>query len=229
MTAAIRFREDGDCVTFQPWLRKLKQRGSNILVTGNVPDTVSARAARTLFGRVHRRYRILALIDRTIHDPETRLPDYASVEDSTTWLIDQRHGERSVPAAATAVTSYLNPPQKNDIHQLRDEIQTAISFFEDHDGGLEPAELRVGVDSLFPFVQREMAATKRALRTITATVRGVHGMAHYHLRVSDDDDVVDELDPLFDARIELRKRPGLKPEQRWHAPELDVTTVWVEL
>lgn len=229
MTVELRFRGDGDDENFQLWLRRLKRRGSNILVTGNVPDWLSATASRVLFGYGERRYRILSLIDRTIDSPESRLPETASAADATTWIIDQRNGERSIPAAATSAASYLDPPEKDNVRQLRDEIQTAISFYEEHSGGLDPAELRVGIDSLFPLLQRDTSATKQSLRTLGATVRGVHGMAHYHLRVTDDEAIVSELMPLFDARIELRRRPGMEPEQRWHVPELDKTTVWVAL
>jgi hypothetical protein len=34
---------------------------------------------------------------------------------------------------------------------------------------------------------------------------------------------------LFDARIELRRRDGFAPEQRWHVPEHDARTSWVRL
>lgn len=229
MTSELQFRGDDPDSNFQTWLQRLKQRGSNILVTGDVPDWISAKAARVLFGYGERRYRILALIDRTIDSPESRLPKHASAADATTWIIDQRNGERSIPAAATSAASYLDPPEKDDVHQLRDEIQTAISYYEERENGLAPAELRVGVDSLFPLIQRDMRATKQSLRTLGATVRGVRGMAHYHLRVADEEDIVSDLTPLFDARIELRRKPGMKAEQRWHVPELDKTTVWVEL
>lgn len=229
MTVNLRLRGDGPDVNFQAWLEQLKARGSNILVTGNVPDRISAKAARILFGRDERRYRILSLIDRTIDSSESRFPETVSTDDAMTWLIDQRSGERSVPDAALSAASYLDPPEKDNVRQLRDEIQTAISFYEERSNGLDPGELRVGIDSLFPLIQRDLQATKHSLRTISATIRGVRGMAHYHLRVPDDDTVVRELTPLFDARIELRRNPGLKPEQRWHAPELDETTAWVEL
>ncbi|WP_231184434.1 hypothetical protein [Haladaptatus sp. DYF46] len=229
MTSGLQFRGDDTDSNFHVWLQQLKRRGSNLLVTGNVPDSISAKAARALFGHGRKRYRILALIDRTIDSPESRFPEHASVADTTTWVIDQRNGERSIPAAASSAASYLDPPRKDNIHQLGEEIQTAIGFYEEHENGLDPAQLRVGIDSLFPLIQRDEGATKRILRTLTATVRGVSGMAHYHLRVRDEEPIVEELTPLFDARIELRRKPGLKPEQRWHVPELEKTTVWIEL
>lgn len=229
MVSELYFRGDGTQASFTKWLSNLKQVGSNILVTGDVPDAVSARASRNLFGREERRFRVLGLTDRTITNSDARLPDETSFDDPKTWVIDQRCGERSVPQSVGNVISELDSLETNDARQLCDEIQTAISFYDEKADGLDPAELRVGIDSLFPLVQEDLPAAKRALRTLGTTINGVHGIAHYHLRVSDDDEIVDRLMELFDARIELRKRPPLNPEQRWYAPDIDAKTPWVEL
>ncbi|WP_276279191.1 DUF7504 family protein [Halorussus caseinilyticus] len=229
MDSELRFRGSGANPRFTKWLANLKQVGSNILVTGEVPDEVSARASRFLYGREKRRFRILALTDQTITSAESRLPEDAAFDDPTTWIIDQRRGERSVPATAGGVTAGLDPLGSDDARQLCDEIQSAIAFYDEKAEGLDPAELRVGVDSLFPLVEEDRSAAEHALRTLGATVRGVHGMAHYHLRVPADDEVVERLMPLFDARVELRKRPRQNPEQRWYAPKIDAKTPWMEL
>lgn len=229
MTTELRFRGSGDNPRFTKWLSELKQTGSNILITGEVPDEVSAQASRYLFGRELRRFRVLALTDQTIENAEARLPADTSADDPDTWIIDQRCGERSVPATAGDFTTDLRTPETADAQALCNEIQTAISFYDEKADGLDPAALRVGVDSLFPLLQDDRSATERALRTLGATVRGVQGMAHYHLRVPDDDEIVEELMGLFDARIELRKRPRRNPEQRWYAPDIDAKTPWMEL
>lgn len=229
MKNEIRFRGGVDEPRFTQWLSDLKQVGSNLLVTGEVPDEVSARASSRFFGRADRRFRVLALTDKAISNAEARLPDDAAFDDPTTWVIDQRCGERSVPTAAADVAADSDCLETSDARALCNEIQTAISFFDEQADGLAPAELRVGVDSLFPLVQEDLSATKRALRTLGATVRGVQGMAHYHLRVPHDDETVEELMPLFDARVELRKRPRHDPEQRWYATDLDAKTPWMEL
>lgn len=229
MEPDVRFRGPGDTPRFRDWLADLKQSGSNLLITGEVPDEVSAKASRKFFGRADRRFRVLALTDRGVEDADARLPEDASFDDPTTWLVDHRTGERSVPATAADVTADLSPPETDDARALRDEIHAAISFYEERADGLDPAELRVGVDSLFPVVEEDRATTEHVLRTLGATVRGVDGMAHYHLRVPDDDAVAEDLGSLFDARVELRKRPRRNAEQRWHAPEIDAHTPWMEL
>lgn len=225
------FRGSGSRLSFPRWLQKTKESGSNILVTGKVPREVSAQASRALFGRNgdRRRYRILGLIGRESLDADARLPSDTSVDDSDTWVIDQCSSERSPAATASDVTGNLEPLDTGDFRQLCTEIQTAIGFYEGESGGLDPAELRVGVDSLELPVEQDLPATKNALRSLTASVHGVNGMAHYHLRRPDDAESVEELASLFEARIELRKRPKLNPEQRWHVPELGRTTEWIEL
>jgi len=229
MAVDAHFRGDGDGSRFTRWLADLKQTGSNILVTGEVPDGVSAVASRKLFGWDERRFRVLALTDRSITDAHARLPEDASFDDSTTWVIDQRRGERSVPATATGVASDLGTPATDDARDLCEEVCAAVDFYEQRADGLDPAELRVGVDSLFPLVQEDRSATERVLGTLGDAVGDVQGMAHYHLRVPDDDEVVDDLMESFDARIELRKLPNQSAQQRWHAPDIDATTSWMEL
>lgn len=228
MTTELRFR-GGSNARFSKWLANLKQVGSNILITGEVPDSVSAQASRNFFGRADRRFRVLGLTDQTITSADSRLPADSSFSDPTTWIIDQRQGERSVPATASGVTDELNPLKTDDASQLCEEVRTAIDFYDAEADGLDPAELRVGVDSLSPLVERDLDATERALRTLGATVRGVQGMAHYHLRVPAADEIVEDLMHLFDARVELRKRPRRTPEQRWYAPDIDAATPWMEL
>lgn len=229
MGGRIHFRGDGTHPDFTAWLQDLKQLGSNLLVTGDVPDNVSAIASRALFGYQGRRFRVLGLTDRTTANVASRLPDDTSLEDPTTWTIDQRHGELSVPTCATSVTSEPEVPDESDLTHVCEEVQTAIDFYEEQTGGLDPAELRVGIDSLCPFIQHDRPTLVRALELLTEAVHEVHGMGHYHLRIPDDRPIVEALTPLFDARVELRQEPGMRPEQRWHVPELNETTVWVEL
>ncbi|WP_433631971.1 DUF7504 family protein [Halomicrococcus sp. NG-SE-24] len=229
MSADPRSPGPDDGARFHYWLQKLKQRGSNLLITGTVSDDVSARASQRLFGQKRDRARILALTDRTETNPASRLPDGVSVTDPGTWFIDQRHGERSIPDAATNATFALDHLDKYNVHQLGEEIQAAISFYVERTDDLAPAALRVGIDSLYPLLQNDRAATERTLRMLTTAVHDVRGMAHYHIRIPDDAPLVEDLTSLFDARIELRKRRRLPPEQRWHVPELGQTTAWVEL
>lgn len=229
MAAEMRFRGSQDTPRFRKWLANLKQVGSTILITGEVPREVSARASRKLYGRADRRFRILGLTDRTITDADARFPEDVSADDPATWIVDKRCGERSVRSTAASADSDLELPRTDDAQQLCEEIRTAVRFYEQDADGLDPAELRIGIDSLFPLVEQDFQATESALEALRSTVRDVQGMAHCHLRVPDDDEIVDQLMSQFDARIELRKRPRRKPEQRWYSPDADAKTPWMEL
>ncbi|MFH5797962.1 hypothetical protein [Haladaptatus sp. CMAA 1911] len=227
MTSRLRFRsESGESsavrdVTFTEWLSGLKASGSNLLVTGEVPETTSAEFSRTLFGQGERT-RVLGLVDPSTPAAESYLP--VSFEDPQTRVIDRRPEDRGLASHSSSIEQLTI-----DRQTFRSEVVSAISSHEEQNDGFAPAELRLGLDSIGMLeINDDLVSVGQFLRGLTAIVRGVRGMAHYHLRVPDDDPMVAELSPLFDARIELRKRPG-RAEQRWHVPNLDETTHWVEL
>jgi len=227
MTSRLEFRNElgeGSTVqhvTFTEWLSGLKVSGSNLLVTGEVPEETSAEFSRTLFGE-GRRTRILGLIDPTAMEPKSYLP--GTPNGPNTQVIDHRPEFRSAAAAST-----VGQRTTIDRKSFRSELLSAIETHNDRNGGFAPAELRLGLDSVELLrMDDDLVSVTEFLRGITAFVRGVNGMAHYHLRLPDDDPLVAELSPLFDARIELRRRPG-RAEQRWHVPTLEKVTHWVEL
>ncbi|GAA0245681.1 hypothetical protein GCM10009000_071890 [Halobacterium noricense] len=208
-------------VQFTEWLAGLKTSGSNLLVTGDVPKETSATFSRTLFGQ-EQRTRVLALTNPTASDANSHLP--VEPDSSDTSIIDRRTEYR-----ATKSNGKTDSAPGVSRESLRSELISAISQYDDQNGGFSPAELRLGIDSIEVLSEGDdIVSLSQFLRGLTAIVRGVRGMAHYHLRVADDDPLVEELSPLFDARIELRKRPGLA-EQRWHVPDLRETTHWVKL
>lgn len=228
-----RFRGDYSAHEFQEVLKRFKQDGCNLLVTGAVSEDVTVRATRTLLGSPDAdRKRVVALGDSRRGNVDERLPPGVDSDDSTVWIIDQDAKQRSVPKAAESADVEL-PTQADDrdaLSRLREEVVVAIDYFEETTEGLSPSELRLSVSSLDRLAhEHDPDAVARFVRSVSAMVRGVHGMAHYHLPRPDDDEVVDRLSSLFDARIELRKRDGLPAEQRWHVPEYEQTTDWVRL
>lgn len=227
-------RDDSPPREFPEILHRFKRRGCNLLVTGSVPDGVTDRATRTLFGKGrYDRKRVLALTDATPKHTNPRLPSNANVEDATTWVIDQQNVARNVPDAAVTAPDVPLPtvePDQTDIRRFRQEIVSAIGFFAQRNDGLEPSELRLSMYSLRHLIEtNDQCVVERFLHSVTALICGVNGMAHYHLSVADDSPLVDDLSGLFDARIELRKRDDTDAEQRWHLPKHDVTTNWVTL
>ena len=228
-----RFRGDCSAHEFQEVLKRFKQEGCNLLVTGAVSEDVTVQATRTLLGSPDAdRKRIVALGDSRRRNVRERLPPSVAPDDPDVWIIDQDATQRSVPKAAKSADVELPTPtdDRTVLNRLREEVIVAIDYFAEANDGLSPSELRLSVSSLDRLAHEQDAdAVARFVRSVSAMVRGVRGMAHYHLPRPDDDEVVDRLSSLFDARIELRKRDGLPTEQRWHVPEYEQTTDWVRL
>lgn len=228
-----KFRGDESPRRFREVLRHLKREGSNLLVTGAVTTPITARATRTFLGATDAdRKRILALADGE-RDVERRLPPGVDAAGPNVRVIDQRAHTRSASKAAErSPDAELPTADEGDdaLDGLRRDIIAAVEQFDDESDGLDPAELRLSVESL-DRLEHDHGTEEllQFVRRVTTAVRDVSGMAHYHLPVADDADLVERLAPQFDARIELRKREGLPSEQRWHVPEYDQTTEWVRL
>ena len=228
-----KFRGDESPHRFREVLHHLKQEGCNLLVTGEVTTAVTARATQTLVGAADaERKRVLALSDGD-RSPQRRLPPSVDLGGPNTWIITRRAHKRSVPKPVERAADTELPTTdegRTALDRVREEIGVAVEYFDDVADGLDPAELRLSVESLECLEHghgREELV--RFVQRVTAIVRDVSGMAHYHLPVTDDADLVEQVSPLFDARIELRKREGLPTEQRWHIPDYDRTTEWVRL
>lgn len=223
MSAPPRFRGDSP-VEFTSYLAELKQRGCNLLVTGEVGERVTQQATRRLLGSAaERRRRVLVLADHSTSDGRPFLPHGVAPGDDDVAIIAWDAGARS------AVSRTTTPDRDPGVARLQAEICSAITRLDVTAGGLEPAELRLGVVTVGLLLDRyDFDEVRHVLAAVTAQVRNVSGMGHYHLPVPDDDDAVDALDELFDARIELRQADGVSAEQRWHVPEYGATT-WVTL
>ncbi|WP_158056770.1 DUF7504 family protein [Halorussus halophilus] len=226
-----KFRGEDSPDRFREVLHRLKRDGCNLLVTGEVSQSVTARATRTLLGAANvDRKRVLTLADgdQSVHD---RLPKGVAPDASSVWVIGQQADHRAVPSPVDEPADGDEPtPDEYRTHLagLREEILSAIEYFEKD--GLDPAELRLSVDSLdYLGHDHDEASLAEFVRSVSEEVRDVRGMAHYHLRHPDDSELVERLTPVVEARIELRKREGLPAEQRWHVPEYGQATEWVQL
>ncbi|WP_101295313.1 DUF7504 family protein [Halegenticoccus soli] len=217
------FRDADDEPSLGAVLTRLKGNGCNLLVTGTVSEAVSVRATRRLLGApTERRERTVVLTGSSIDMIEERLPGDVTLDDPHVRLIDQRNGERSATRREAEAETIA---EGASLDRLRCRLVRTVGDL-DH-GSLSPAELRLSLDSLGILLERhDEAAVVQFLRVLTALVRGVCGMGHFHLPLPDGDPRVESLSPLFDARVELRQRGSMRPEQRWHVPEYGVTE-WV--
>lgn len=212
---------------FGAFLRALKRHGCNLLVTGEASEDVFAAMTRRLLGSPsERRIRLLALSDATPDDAERLLPGDLGVGDPEIRVLDHSSATRN---AAVDRPSGASTPPRSDLVAFQDRIHDAIRRIETEED-LAPAELRVGVVTLCPFVSDCGAETAAEFaRTVGSAVLEARGMAHYQLPAADDAPIVEELQPEFDARIEVRKGNGQTAMHRWHVPEHDLTTCWVEI
>lgn len=201
--------------------QELKQRGPQVLVTGDVPEAVSRLATKRLLGHPdEERHRVLALTDSDTTDDEW-FPGPFSAEDEDVTLI----GASELRGSA-AVGAATDPTSDNDA--LVRQVDEEISAWCPSGSTPPPAVLRVGVYSLETLLETHgVEAVRRFAYQLTGEVRRARGMGHYHLPREPGSAAVSDLQYVFDARLELRTTAGT-PEQRWHIPGRG-TTGWVEL
>jgi hypothetical protein len=115
------------------------------------------------------------------------------------------------------------------LQTFESDVLETIDGVEATRGALDPAQLRVCVDSLVPIVETfGEEATHETLHRLTDAVRDRRGMAHYHLPVDPSDRHVRALSPLFEAVVELKNGPD-GPEQRWLLTESGAATDWLDV
>jgi|AntDeeMetagen134_2_1112570.scaffolds.fasta_scaffold01852_9 hypothetical protein len=202
-------RGDGvpDSTTFSQELAELKQNGCNLLLVGD--GTVHSNACRHLVGDDDRRRLFV------FSGPG---PVCACAPDALDGIDREivRFGEDSETG-------------EGSLSGLGSEVVARIEEFQTRAGALSPAELRLCFDSLGPlFVDHDPEALFRLLHVLTASVRRVDGIGHYHLRVERGSDHVNLIEPLFDALVEVREKDGIA-EQRWHLLGKDVSSDWLPL
>lgn len=200
---------------FTEALAALKKNGSNIIVVGDGDPAAHASVCERLLGADSPRQR---LVVRTDADVSCGWLPGEGVEGSVEIV---SHGDAHVEGNATVVDTELLGPLGQAVAQNLDALAGG-------EGGLEPAELRVCVDSLDPlFAAHDPETVFRLVHVLTARIREVQGMGHFHIRVDEDDDHVRLLEPLFDAVVTVRSDDTL--EHRWRLPDQDIESRWIEL
>lgn len=199
---------------FTQALAALKSNGSNIIVVGAGDAEAHRAVCQRLLGADGPRHR---LVVRTDGDACGWLPD--PDDEGTLELVS--HGEAPATHDATVVPPDLVGPLGQEVVGTIDDVAGG--------GGLEPAELRVCVDALGPlFAEHDPETVFKLVHVLTARIREVRGMGHFHVRVPEDDDHVRLLEPLFDAVVTVRSEDGVA-EHRWRLPDQDIESRWIEL
>lgn len=202
-------------------LASLKRRGCNLLLVGVADGDAHLEACANLMGDADGdRRRLFSFTDRN-RNVADRLPTVAT--DAT--VIDYASPTRGV----TTATASASPDviDARTLPELADAISTTIDDIQ-REATLDPAVFRFCLDSLRPLVEEyDERQVFRFLHAVTREIADVEGMAHYHLPVPRDDDIVRDLEPLFDAVVELRASPEI--QQQWHLTAEDITTGWLPL
>ncbi|MFB6218394.1 MAG: hypothetical protein ABEH77_04305, partial [Halobacteriaceae archaeon] len=158
---------------FADALAELKEQGSMLLLAGRGHDALEA-ACEQLLGEAgpERRRRLFVLTDRT--------PTHAqSVEPTHTIAYD-------LPVrSAAATTAGSEAPERTvdgDLGDLQAAIGDAVAAIDREARGLDPAELRVCLDSadcLLAAHDRE--SLFRFVHALSGVVRDANAMCHVHL------------------------------------------------
>ncbi|WP_265109698.1 DUF7504 family protein [Halosolutus halophilus] len=219
--------------SFTEELSRLKRQGASVLVVGSVHPEHQRRSARRLLGhasdRVRRRVLVStnsdghhrSLVDEPFSSDPHRIVHY---ESQTRSAVAQESGG---DGHTTPAIDDGNAATVETLVDLGIAISGAIESFETDVDGLEPSELRVGVDSLLPLL--EDYSTEQVFKFVHLTsgrVKDVDGMVHYRLPVEPDTSVVPVLKPLFDVLVELRDRNG-RPQERWSLPDTGHCSGWL--
>lgn len=212
-----------DSETFAAALAELKRDGCLLLTTGADVTTLRAACHRLLGDTAATPRRRLFVLTESIgpdHPATTAGPgDHVR---TLTYHTDTR----STATTDAATTPTPDRTVDGDLSDLYTAIEAEVTDAERDARNLEPAQLRLCLDSLDTLLaahgQEEVFAF---LHKLGALLRDADGMAHVHLPAGMTDDVVGVLTPLFDAIIEVRDGP----QQRWHLREPEFTTDWLSL
>lgn len=197
--------------SFPHVLEGFKRDGCLLLVTGDVPEPVSARASRKLLGTpTEFRHRILVVTDPAVSEPQSHLPGTLGPESDGVTLMDARENVRSggLEAVADAIRDALPADPPTDDGNVRFVLVTLNPFVTDADGGDE---------------------VLAALDSLRSTAHAATAIGAVHLPVPDTATEVDDLTCSVDARIEVRDTNTALPEQRWHLPDQNEPTDWVTM
>lgn len=236
--------EPSDESEFADVLRTLKADGCNLLVVGDAPRRLFTEVSGGLLGGVDElRYRLLAVTDASPQSVVERLPDPDETRGSftdATEIINHASPPRSVVDAGDGVEmpglGALSERRVVDpqLAGLQAEFAEAMATFNRLAGGLDPAQLRVGVDSLGSlFSHYDDGVVRRCLQVVTGYVHDYDAMGHYVLTEPYESEQVQRLAGEFDAVVEIRpvdpERHDHDAEERWHVRSHDLTTSWLPL
>ena len=217
---------------FAAYLSELKERGSATLVVGELPSDSYTSFCGDMLGdsTSDPRFRVRVTTDAA-RDIATRVetdPSPAAGRVPTRHIVSTFDSRSATTASAIArERDTVTHVKDASLATLGVAISREIKAFEERNGGLEPAELRVCFDSLRPLIEEfDEAQVFKFLHILTGRIRSTSGMGHFHLQVESDDLAVETFAGLFDAVIELARRND-QLVQCWRVRDPDLTSGWI--
>lgn len=213
---------------FAAALSRLKQRGSTLLVVGNVAPEVHQLACRHFMGdpSMHRQ-RLYVTTDGSGTDAQSAVTDGSYHRDHVVDYVTRFRSAKcpSSDSDSTAVSHTTVRTPSSLVAQIIGTIRSIERTAEP----LAAGELRVCVDSLSTFIEsNERDISLRLVRYTAIATQRRSGMAHIHLPVARESELAALFEPLVDAVVELRVTDGT-PQQRWHLTEPSITSDWTDL
>lgn len=209
-------------------LQSLKRDGALVLVTGVASDAVLDSLGTRLLGESgpdRPRLRVLGALNRVplsrVLDRLTRARD----NDGTAHVVTTAAHRATLSGRAAGETARPSVTTVDDEAAFAARFPDLVDDLVDDRGGVAPAELRVGVDSL-----RALAEAGVDCRPFVAALRDLlkthRGLGHVVLPAEPDAEAVGSLREEVDVVVELRTHGGVA-EHRWALPGHGHRTDWL--
>lgn len=217
--------------TFAESLHELKQQGCLVLVTGQVGDDAKYAGCRRLLGDdlVETRRRLFLTTDTELSNHPGAKATCAHAHPDDSHAIRYVTAARSsATRAPTATLDVERDTVEATLEAVLSKATDAVSRLHERADGFGPSELRVCLDDLDTLIAcHDDVTVIEFVQGLRELVLEHRGMCHAHLSRSAPGVPVDALMPYFDAVLEVDS--GEDYRQRWHIPESDVSTEWLEL
>lgn len=219
--------------TFGETLENIKRSGCTVLVCGAIPRAEMERVSARLLGDAtgpNERLRVFGLLDADLDSVSRRLR-LAGDGNAPACVI--RFGDERRSSSAAEGTDLGPRLRVTDVPEDVDAFEAAmkedIANLEAERPGLDPAELRVCVDSLLPLLaEYDRKRVETFLDRFDEVVGETRCMAHFILPVNPDAPIVKSLVPYVSIVVGLRLTDdGL--QQRWHLVLSDYRTDWISI
>lgn len=215
--------------TFSSILNILKKEGCILLIIGETSLQKHRYAAQYMLGEAekHTRHRLFIHTQTDPYDINSDFHTYSGqAGNSIAAILNWTGCDRSI---ATQINSQHNIPEirlpNQELDTLTHSISEAIAVIENQANTLQPAELRVWIDSLEPILDQSEEEIVKFLTFFENRIKNVNGMGIISLNVSIADPIFELLRSFFDAVIELKVEQHL--HQRWRLQESELMTEWI--